>query len=397
MTTVAPAFTESPMPSVHQIVKVHGLAFNFPSYQWGNVHTNDKFITINPNVTMSGAWGALSADYEVGKQHCDILQGATLEITIANATGGNVTFVNAPFLFQSIDVIANGGETIHTIQPEHLWLNWLWENAEAYALVQPTLNQGATFGAGSVLADGASITYRVPFREAFFAMPARGVELFALNDSLRFRVTLATASNALTSGSTATISSVILRVHGKNLTPADKARLSKVYDTTPVQYKVLLPQNYVINSGSETATVEYTRQLNGIAGLISHMVILQRSSTLSAGGLQVPIALTQYDILKPDGQSAIGAPLPTAYARGVYALSYLPSTLVVNLAVYLATASNDPVSAVKNGIVSGFWDMKNDWSIRYTSSDTASHQMTIVYYAWHVLTFAQGKIFKSKA
>jgi hypothetical protein len=323
-----------------------------------------------------------------------------LKQVVTNSTGGAVTLVPAPLLIDRIEVLFNDGSLLgQAITGDRIWIDYATISPERWAGIAAVANTTSIWGAGASLANGASITYYVPFNCILSQ-----AELFigGLSGDVVVRVfPNAGVSKILESGSAVpTLSNMSLILKTK-VVPAFKfAQKRAQYQAGIHDYPFLNQLNQQVTQTFNSSST-YDQVLGGIMGLVSHMFITLRSSTLAAGMRTYATTIDSFNLLDDSGQSMTGLQaIPVALNRYVDFCELFPGTLASNHAVLHYAHSEYPILSETTGSNWGCYSYCGKEQLRITTSSGHSNgtfTLDVIAFVHAMLRIEKGvvSVFKS--
>lgn len=308
----------------------------------------------------------------------DFVHSAALIMNITNNTGNNLKLVPAPLLIDYIEILANnGGLSVQRIYGDTIFLDYNHLTSEDLQKVARTANMSTSWGGGSTINTGTSVTYIVPFHslfdtcEPFLAgCDSDWVVKVYMWGGLS-KIVEETQSNATEAPPTMT--SMQLLLHCRELPPAMRERRIAEYKNKNVEafthkFMRIVNQHFqqVFN-----ASTKYTFTLNAANSVTSHAVVLLRSSK-NAAGMRTYQVIGEFNFQDSSGKSITG--LPTILSdvnRSLHSRDF-PGALQYNHPVYIQSWG-EPRHAIESGVMLGAYAFGGREQLTITTAPSGSH------------------------
>ena len=318
------------------------------------------------------------------------------QLDVTNGTGGNITFNSGFDMIEKVEFfIGSQSLTGAGIPGVTFKQNLMFLSHEDFLRLQGNLQMSTAYAAGSALADGSSATFLVPLLFCPFEQFGDSFFLPGVKQDVRVKITLAAAANALSSGSTATITGAKLHVFGRELSPHDYEEQMKMWSSHPVDFRYLdcIQQTAF---ASETAATQTSFVLNAVNGIVAFLTAISRVANPSGSNIITYRTLTSLEVTDGAGANMHGGnTLDGPFVRGVSSHYLgLPGQYQSALASYLLSWSQSPVQAIKYGVFNGGLPMKTNHRLRYipAAGSATACQMDVFAWVYRRLRITKGVV-----
>lgn len=359
--------------------------YNLPALSALHAHSIIRNVQVQPQTSISSeAWSAKTIEFKLDNSSIHTLENLVFELNVNNATGGNITFNSSFDMIDKVEfLIGSQSLTSAPIPGTAFKQNLMFLSQEEFLRHQGNIQMSTSYGAGSALSNTSSATFLTPLLFSPFEQFGRAFFLPGCRQDVRIKITLAPATVALSSGSTATIVSVKLHAFGRELSPLDYEEQMKLWSTGAIDFRYLDCINQTAFT-TETASTQNSFQLNSINGLVAFITIISRVANPTGSDYITYRTLTNLEVVDNAGANMHGGnALDGTFVTSVYSdFIGLPGQYQSALKAYVLSWSTNPVQALSYGVFNGGMPMKTTHRLRYVPAAGSATSCQMDCFAW---------------
>jgi len=373
-----------------------GKPVNRKPHATASVIENTRELEFTASQSTANAFASAGSGFDIripaGSGH--IITGHVLRLGITNNTGAACTLIPADLLIDRIEVWGNNANLlVQTLYGDAMWADNDLMSKEQWSLNAAVSNTTNAWGAGASIANGAQVTYYLPFSSA---LSVGGVFLGGLKGDLFIRVFFRTGSATICeAGAAPTLSSLSCILQTRELSPSKLAKMQRAYASGVFDHPYLSQINQSV-SQTFNASTQYDQVLSGVTGMVSHAWIMLRASTLAAGLRTFASTIDSYNLLDESGNSITGLSIiPAAYGRYVKAAEWFPGDMGISLPILSWSHNQHPTLSMETGANYGFHAYDSKEILRLTTSAAhanAVYELRMIAYIYRLLRVNAGQL-----
>jgi len=363
----------------------NGQVFTMPDNQRHCEISNQQTVFFQSSNIPSNAINGGQVEFKVQTAPLHDVRRMYLQLAITNTDGTNtVTLANAHHLIQKVQIYAeNGNKQIGgDIYGHKLWLSQaIMYTSDEWTDQCEVTNCSSSFGAGTAIPAGATVTYYIPIDCLFSQLD---VFFPAIKSDFLVRVFFQPLTASIEAGTgtpSLTMANLVFQINELSTIEYDQKMAAANSSTITARFTY---DAYQSNTFSMGASGSYQYQLSGVVGTVDYLLLSVRAATNTAAGQRTLADINgSFAILNSAGQNIVGGQaIPSRYNRFIQGPYYFDSVVFKTVPVLFWSHSSDPQEVYHHAKLLGFsgYDGTNQLILN-TGTGVASQAYTVDVYA----------------